>query len=238
MSERFFVEDPISDQVATLSGGEAHHFSHALRGKVGDVVTLFNGGGEEFTGQVLKVSRGQVELAILERRAISRELPFVLCVGVALPKGDRQKWLVEKLTELGVTKFIPLETQRGVAQPTASAMSRLERWVVEVSKQCGRNVLMSIEPAQSLQAFSDSSSAVGSQCLFADTQATTSLSITAPSPGQYVYLAIGPEGGWTDAERITAREGGWQCVSLGDRVLRVETAAIALAAWVSLACRR
>ena len=79
--------------------------------------TLFDGSGAEFDAEVIASKRSEVELQVLERREVDRELPFRLEVGVALPKGDRQKWLVEKLTELGVTTLVPLVTERGVARP-------------------------------------------------------------------------------------------------------------------------
>src|SRR5205823_14535109 len=84
------------------------------------------------------------ELSIIERREVSRELSFSLTLAVALPKGERQKWLIEKATELGVTRIVPLVTERGVAQPVESALDRLRRGVIEASKQCGRNRLMEI----------------------------------------------------------------------------------------------
>src|SRR5262249_62180235 len=88
------------------------------------------------------------EIRIIERREIDRELPFELVVAVALPKGDRQRWLVEKLTELGVTTMVPLITERSVAQPNGSALERLNRAVIEAAKQCGRNRLMMIAQPQ------------------------------------------------------------------------------------------
>src|SRR5205823_8730666 len=84
------------------------------------------------------------ELSIIERREVSRELSFSLTLAVALPKGERQKWLIEKATELGVTRLVPLVTERGVAQPVESALDRLRRSVIEASKQCGRNRLLEI----------------------------------------------------------------------------------------------
>src|SRR5262245_42094900 len=116
MSDRFFCEETISGKHATLAGSEAHHLLHVMRGRVGDRIVAFDGNGAEFDAEIARCSRADVELRILARREVNRELPFDLVVGVSLPKGDRQKWLVEKLTELGATALVPLETQRGVAQ--------------------------------------------------------------------------------------------------------------------------
>jgi 16S rRNA (uracil1498-N3)-methyltransferase len=131
-------------------------------------------------------------------------------------------------------------TERGVAQPTASAAERLSRSVIEAAKQCGRNRLMKIaEP----QAWSDSaiSGWLGSSAsepparrlvAHPNGQSLSAINLREPLPTQ---LAIGPEGGLTDAEVAAAIAAGWQQVSLGPRILRVETAAIALAAAVALA---
>src|SRR5436190_713470 len=144
MSDRFFVSPPIAGDRAVLAGDEARHLAAVMRVQIGDEVVLFDGSGVEFTARVTATRKQAVELAIFERREISRELPFSLTLAVALPKGERQKWLVEKATELGVTRIVPLVTERGVAQPVESALERLRRSVIEASKQCGRNRLMEI----------------------------------------------------------------------------------------------
>jgi 16S rRNA (uracil1498-N3)-methyltransferase len=152
---------------------------------------------------------------------------------VALPKGDRQKWLVEKLTELGVTALVPLVTERGVAQPTASAIARLERAVIEASKQCGRNRLMRIARPQAWAAWIAAvATNEGTLRLIAHPGGTPLASIDLKAP-QLTQLAIGPEGGLTDAEVATATAARWQAVDLGPRILRVETAAVALAAVIA-----
>src|SRR6476660_6732359 len=144
MSERFYSPHPITAGCMMLDGPEAHHLLHVMRASVGDEVTLFDDSGAEFKATVETLRRADAELRIIERREIDRELPFELVVGVALPKGDRQKWLVEKLTELGVTTLVPLITERCVAQPAAAVLDRLRRSVIEAAKQCGRNRLMKI----------------------------------------------------------------------------------------------
>src|SRR4249920_1009156 len=100
MSDRFFSTRPITGSSALLDSPEAHHLLHVMRASVDDTVTLFDGSGAEFEAVVDKLLRTEVDLRIVARHDIDRELPFELIVGVALPKGDRQKWIVEKLTEL------------------------------------------------------------------------------------------------------------------------------------------
>src|SRR5215210_2032346 len=149
MSERFFSPHPITAGCMMLDGPEAHHLLHVMRASVGDEVTLFDGSGAEFKATVQTLRRTDAELRIVERREVDRELPFDLVVGVALPKGDRQKWLVEKLTELGVTTLVPVVTERCVAQPAAGALDRLRRSIIEAAKQCGSNRLMQIAEPKS-----------------------------------------------------------------------------------------
>lgn len=236
MSERYFATEPLSGQRATLAGPEAHHLLHVMRGKAGDRIVLFDGSGAEFEAEITRCGRADVEAHILSRREIDRELPFELVVGVSLPKGDRQKWLVEKLTELGVTTLVPLATERGVAQPTDSALERLQRGVIEAAKQCGRNRLMMVAIPQ---AFMDwvraENGGVNERRWIAHPagEAVAKADLAAALPTR---IAIGPEGGFTAAEVAAATAALWQSVDLGPRILRVETAAAALAAVVALNC--
>jgi len=244
MSERFYSSRPIAGDRITLDGPEAHHLLHVMRASVGDVVTVFDGGGAEFQAHVEKLGRAEVELRIANRYDITRGLSARLQVGVALPKGDRQKWLVEKLTELGVDILVPLATERSVAQPTDSALTRLRRTVIEASKQCGRNRLMLIDEPRGFVEWTQSKWPDWSYDP-RDGLACTGLRLVAHPGGkpfaefdqvkvEGIQLAIGPEGGFTDAEIAPAVAAGWQQISLGPRILRTETAAIALAAAFAL----
>lgn len=230
MSERFFIEPPITSERALLTGSEVHHLAGVMRAKVGDEITLFDGSGHEFQGRIEALKKDRCELAILEKREVSREPALAITAGVALPKGERQKWLVEKLTELGVTQLVPLLTTRGVVQPGEQAAARLRRSVIEASKQCGRNRLLEIAPA------------IAAEAWFAATPASELRLLAEPAgepfanlqseicQRQSVHIAIGPEGGFTTAEVDAAKAAGWSPVSLGRSILRIETAAIALAA--------
>ena len=134
MTQRYFVDNPIAGENVTLTGAEAHHLLHVMRAKPGDEVVLFDGSGDEFPARVEALRRSEADVVILGRHTVNRELPCPVTLGVALPKGDRQRWLVEKAVELGVTRLIPLETARSVAQPNAKAIERLRRAVIEASK--------------------------------------------------------------------------------------------------------
>lgn len=232
MSERYFVEQPITGSKATLLASEAHHLAHVMRGKPGQQVTLFDGQGGEYTAAIARVGRAEIELDVLAHHGIERELPVRVTIGVSLPKGDRQRWLVEKLVELGVSDFVPLVTTRGVAQPTGGALDRLRRAVIEAAKQCGRNRLMQIAEPQKFDDFLRSASAEAVR-LFAHPQSTLTLGEwvrnTRSIPEASVLCAVGPEGGFTDDEAALAQAAGWTTVDLGAAILRVETAAAVLA---------
>lgn len=237
MSRRFFVESEILGDRAFLTGSEAHHLSHVLRMDVGQHVTLFDGKGAEFTARIGRVHRSRVDLEVLDRAEISRELSFELILGVALPKGDRQRWLIEKTVELGVARVVPLITERGVAQPVETATARLRRAVIEASKQCGRNQLMEISGPQSIsdyvQTVTDSAIRLMAH-RSDDVDTSDDVARLAATSGQHqVYIAVGPEGGFSPQEANLAEENGWKLVSLGPRTLRVDTAALTLVALVA-----
>lgn len=112
MAHRFFSDRPIVGAVARLGGAEAHHLLHVIRATTGSRVVLFDGSGDEFTAEITELGRSEAVLAITGRTTVDRELPFQLLLAVALPKGDRQRWLVEKAVELGIRRLVPLVTAR------------------------------------------------------------------------------------------------------------------------------
>jgi 16S rRNA (uracil1498-N3)-methyltransferase len=236
MSTRYFSEAPITSDSVTLMGPEAHHLSRVMRVRGGELVTLFDGSGCEFAARVERIERQAVQLAILSRQEVDREAAVAIELGIALPKGDRQAWLVEKAVELGIGGLTPLTTQRGVAQPVEKALLRLRRGVIESSKQCGRNKLMEIRPPQSLQEFLQRDPVALRWLAHPGGRAVADAMIARNSqnPVRAASLAIGPEGGFSDDEVAAARTAGWEMVDLGPRILRVETAAIALTALIAI----
>lgn len=234
MPDRYFVETPIVGDRAVVSGDEAHHLLHVMRAKVGQQATLFDGSGVEFSAQIERLGRTEAELLILRRVEVDRELPHELTLAVALPKGDRQRWLVEKAVELGVTRLVPLETARGVAQPVDKALARLRRAVIEACKQCGRNRLMEIAPSQTWSNYCREKQADGELRLLADPSSQIAVRSVGIDAAAGVQAAIGPEGGWTADELSLAQQHDWRLVCLGRRILRIETAALSLAAAVGI----
>jgi 16S rRNA (uracil1498-N3)-methyltransferase len=234
MADRYFVEAPISGSRARLVGNEAHHLAHVMRAKPGDTVALFDGSGLEFSARVESVGRSEIELEVLSRDSVDRELPLRVTLGVALPKGDRQRWIVEKATELGVARLVPLVSERSQEHQSESSLARLRRAVVEASKQCGRNRLMEIATQQPLVTFLGEAPPDALR-VFAQPGgepvggALRQRDHKLPSA---IAIAVGPEGGFTTAEYASAVQHGWQPVGLGQRILRIETAALALVATV------
>lgn len=230
MADRFYTPEPLGPGEFVLAGPEAHHLAAVRRFTPGDRVTLFNGDGNEYPAEVLSVGKRSVTLSVTAPVAADREHGFPLVVAAALPKGDRADFLIEKLTELGVTAFVPLVTARSVVHPKDAKVEKFERAVIEASKQCGRNVLMEVRPpttwADLLRADLPPVRVVlhpGGAARLADV-----------SPAGGVAVAVGPEGGFTDDELAAAVAAGWVGASLGRRVLRVETAAVAAAAVLSV----
>jgi 16S rRNA (uracil1498-N3)-methyltransferase len=230
MGQRFFVDMPIASDQVVLTGSEAHHLLHVMRAAAGDDVLLFDGTGREFVARVERLGRRDVGLRVLSSRSVDRELPDALVVGVALPKGDRQRWLIEKLVELGVTRVVPLLAHRSVVHPASQGVARLRRGIIEASKQCGRLRLMDVAPPVPLAQYLAAAPAAARRWL-ADPAGDRPSFDGAASCGWYV--AVGPEGGWTAEEQHAARAHGWQIVSLGPRTLRIETACLVLAAWAA-----
>ena len=117
MADRFYVNRPLAPGHVELAGPEAHHLATVCRLRPGDAVRLFNGDGREYPAEVTQVAKRVVSLNVLRVEAPERELAFRLEVAAPLPKGDRAQFLVEKLTELGVTIFVPLKTARSIVEP-------------------------------------------------------------------------------------------------------------------------
>jgi 16S rRNA (uracil1498-N3)-methyltransferase len=232
MSERFYLNLPLHPGIVELTGPEAHHLATVCRLRPGDAVCLFNGDGREYPACVHAVARKAVQIEILHVLEPRRELSFVLEVAAPLPKGDRGQFLVEKLTELGATTFAPLSCQRSVVHPREGKLDKLHRHVIEASKQCGRNVLMKTRDLEAWDSYCRPANP-GEVCLLAHPGGTEQVEqVLGPPQATTVRGAVGPEGGFTDAEVALARDRGWRLIDLGPRILRVETAALALAVQV------
>ncbi len=231
MANRFFVEPPIEKGVCHISGETAHHIINVMRLKLGDSVTLFDGTNHEYIGTISELKKKSVTISIESVIESSREQEIRLTLAVSFPKGDRQKFMIEKLVELGVHAVVPLQTQRSVVNIHAKSTEKMKRWIIEASKQCGRNQLMEINPSISFNNWIDKTTK--GLCLIAHPYKASSPLQTVLLQAQHareVSLTIGPEGGFTSEEIADAQRAGWKTVEIGSTILRIETAALAAAA--------
>jgi 16S rRNA (uracil1498-N3)-methyltransferase len=226
MAERFYVNCALAPGPVTLHGQEARHLATVCRLRPGHQVCLFNGDGREYPAAIVSVGRRSVDLEIQRAEAPDRELGLRLDVAAPLPKGDRARFLLEKLTELGATSFTPLRTARSVVLPRETRFDKLQRHVIEASKQCGRNTLLRVEPLLTWVEYCGCGDLPPLRVLAHPGAAAA----TWPT-GQDCAVALGPEGGFTEEEVAVGRSAGWRVVGLGPRMLRVETAALVMAAW-------
>jgi 16S rRNA (uracil1498-N3)-methyltransferase len=174
---------------------------------------------------VVTVEKKRIELRLLGDPLPDKLAPLVLTLATAMPKGERVDWLVEKACELGVSRLQPILTSRSVVDPGSGKLDRLRRGVIEACKQCGRNRLMEIKsPIAWGDLLSEGTEAIG---LVAHPGGASFENWPENSEGTSVTLAIGPEGGFSEAEIDAAVVLGWTLVSLGATILRIETAGLA-----------
>ena len=228
MPHRFFCPELNENGPVRLTDTEAHHLIHVLRSQRGDLVEVFNGKGLAASCRICKVNKRDAELEIMAVKHSPSPSP-VLTLATAVPKGDRFDWLIEKATELGVTRLIPLTTTRSVVDPRTSKLDKLRQTVIAACKQSGRNHLMEIGAVTSWSDFVGRFVAEH-QTFVAHPDGQAVFSASTASAAKPLLFAVGPEGGFTDEEVQSAIASGATPMRLGSLILRIETAAIALAA--------
>jgi 16S rRNA (uracil1498-N3)-methyltransferase len=227
MTRRYFVPDlPPHGGLVTLSDHEAQHAVRVMRVQVGDAITLFDGKGSESKAIISELSRNECCCDAEPPERVDREPVRAIHLGIALPKPDRARELIERLTELGVKSVRPITAARTQRPPSDSLLEKLHRGVIEACKQSGRNELLQILPTQSATDFFTSSDE-GKRLIAHLTPESKSLDVAKKS--STIFAAIGPEGGWTDDEFTLATDHGFEPINLGKRIYRVETAATVVA---------
>lgn len=223
----------------TLSADEARHLRDVLRLHSDDEVHVFNGEGHEYRARVVEIERDLVRLdSISEVEPERPESPLTFTLAVALLKGDKFDLVVQKATELGVTRIVPVMTTRADVRlrDAEEAKRKTERWrriALESAKQCGRARLLEIgEPVVFESLIGQARRDVELRLMFAerDGNSLSELVVNLPSRPTEMIALVGSEGGWDDGELAQARREGWEILTLGGRTLRAETAAIAIAA--------
>ncbi len=235
MTRRRWIADTWTATTATLSGEQAEHLARVLRAAPGQVYDIV-AGGFLHRGEILSVQPSEVVFALHEELESDAALPLHLLLAVF--KFDHMEWAIEKATELGVAQITPVlarRTEKHLAQASSKRAERWRRIVLEASKQSRRTTIPEIsEPAALKSALDDADEPI--RILLSETEQSTSIAsaLAGASGGQSGYaLAIGPEGGWTPEEMDLFTQHGWQSVTLGPRILRAETAAIAAIAILS-----
>jgi len=230
---RVHVPGPLaSGATIALPPQAGAHVARVLRLVVGDELTLFDGRGGEWQARITGVRGKAVEATVGAHLAVERESPLQVTLLQALARGEKMDWVLQKATELGVARIVPVATERSVVQLDGErADRRIAHWqgvVAAACEQCGRNRLPEILPPARLEAACAASTATLKLLLAPG--ATASLAAVAASATRAangLALLIGPEGGLADAEQAVAMRAGFQPVSFGPRVLRTETASIA-----------
>lgn len=212
-----------------LDPEQARHLRDVLRSRAGEEVRVFDGIGREFICTVSEIKKHSCRLKLVAETApASPESPFDLTVAAAILKGEKYDTVVQKLVELGVKRLIPLLTHRGDVKPK-DAERKLERWrriALEASKQCGRAQLMQIDHPLDFPTLLESSKG-GPAVLFSEREGKP---LNGLMRSENLVAITGPEGGWDNAELDAAEGQGIGIITLGGRILRAETAAIAIAA--------
>ncbi|CAB3734552.1 16S rRNA (uracil(1498)-N(3))-methyltransferase [Achromobacter piechaudii] len=234
---RFFCDIPLSAGTRiALPDALAHHALRVLRLKAGESVVLFNGQGGEYPA-VLDVDgkAGYAQLGDFSAR--EAELAGRITLVQGLPSGDKMDWVVEKAVELGASRVSPIAAQRSVLQLSGPRLDkRVAHWqriAQSAAEQCGRNRLMAVDTPRSLADWL-AEPAEGLRLLCHPEAGEDLAGKLRAAPGlTALTLLVGPEGGWSDKELELARQAGVQAVRFGPRVLRTETAGLALVSAVS-----
>lgn len=219
-----------SHAAVVLEGEPSHHLLRVLRLGVGDTLTLFDGWGGEYPGEITALDKKHVHIrtgAHLQREC---ESPLSIHLGIAVSRGERMDWIVQKATELGVTALTPLVTEHtGVKLDAGRAAKKVQHWqqiAISACEQCGRNrppVLHAIQPLQQWLVATEARR----KCVLHHRAASEGLGDVAGAMPGSVALLIGPEGGLSEAEISAAEQAGYSALRLGPRVLRTETAPLA-----------
>ena len=230
---RIYVDaDLAPNTTVVIEGGKHHHLRNVLRLKAADAVILFNGQGGEYGAEVQAITKQATQITTLTYDPINRESPLHICLLQGILKRDAMINALQRATELGVSKIIPVQTQH-LSEKRVQLAGRWEAWqavIEQSSEQCGRTQLPELAPlTRYTEAVSMTQNADFDLQLLAHLGAPESRTPPATTPKR-IAVAIGPEGGFSDAEVTLAEANGFRAYPLGARILRAETAPAALLA--------
>lgn len=228
---RYFLSDvEWQPNLLYLRGEEAHHCVRVLREKKGNSIEIFDGKGVCAICEIEELSKQEVRARIIEQTKLKRSIcEIILCQ--AIPKGGNMEWIIQKAVELGVSKVIPLFTENTVVK-TEQVEKKMEKWqrtALEACKQCGQNILPEIEPIQRFSQVVKKEKQAEIELIAAlhpESKPLPTMLETLPKTAKSVRVWIGPEGDFSSLEYEQAAAAGLHFISLGDLVLKVETAAL------------
>jgi len=221
-----------------IDSSESHHIVHVKRLKIGDNIIVFNGIGDEFEAEIEYIEDNRVKVKINQQKTISKENSVGIVIAFAIPKGKRSHLLVQKCTELGAHKLIPVNYARSVVKLKDDCSVKIEKWqkiAIEASKQCGRNTITEIGEVVNFDSILNTTDSYDLPLFACNQSDSDNLKNTLQEyqKPNNILSFIGPEGGFTSNEIEMAKKAGCKFVSLGRQILRVETAAIAVSAILS-----
>lgn len=233
---RVYVDAPVATgKRVIVEGSAANHIARVLRLRSGDSLTVFDGSGGEFGARIEEFRKETVVVAVEEHRPLDRESPLPLTLVQGISRGERMDWIIQKATELGASRIVPVFTKRSVVRlDEKQAERKLQHWraiAVAACEQCGRNRIPDL--AAPVDFFD---MLAGDSSRHPDSAGSTRLLLSPTGElriddlqdvGKGITVLIGPEGGLEDVEQEAAVTAGFKAVRLGPRVLRTETAAIA-----------
>lgn len=234
---RFFIDpSEISKDKPVIEGPDAHHITSVFRLKSGDEILLVDGTGFEYRAELISTSKNQVTVAVVEQYAVRTESQTKISVGQGYLKDKKMDMLIRHLTEIGITRWIPMISEYSIPQPDKKKNdARIERWVTiarEAVKQCGRTRVPEIVSPVSFRDAVKNSGDMDLKIIFYENEARPlgqTLLPGAPPPSG-ILVFFGPEGGFSTKEIELAISAGFVTASLGPRILRAETASIAACA--------
>lgn len=225
---RIYTSQQLSTHSAVaLEPEPSRHLARVLRLGVGDTLTLFDGRGGEYPSEITAVDKKQVRVVTGEQLLHENESPLAIHLGIAVSRGERMDWIVQKATELGVTALTPLLTEHTRVKLSGDrAAKKIQHWqqiAISACEQCGRNQPPLIHTLQSQAHWLASTIA---ERKFVLHHRADNIDLTSGTPAS-IALLIGPEGGLSGGEINTAAQAGYAALQLGPRVLRTETAPLA-----------
>ena len=213
----------------TIDGDAANHIARVLRLRQGDPLTLFDGRGGDYAARVEEIRKGAVIVSVAEPSPVARESPLPITLAQGVSRGERMDWVVQKATELGVTRIIPVLTERSLVRLDAQQAQRKRlHWqaiAVAACEQSGRDRIPPLDAPLTLTELVGKADSRATRVLLSPTGSWRVADLLRTEAG--IVVLIGPEGGLAEAEQRAALTAGFLAVRLGPRVLRTETAAVA-----------